>query len=556
MQVNRRVVLGGAAMLAAGTARAATASASGGGREQKKAFETLQPYVEEHLAAWGIPGMTVCAVDRNGFTGFVRAGLANVDRKEKVGADHLFQVGSISKMMAGLTIWSLVDEGKLSPGARLSDLLPGVKVRGGEGITLQHLLNHTAALPSGAPLFPEGGLWTSATPGAHWHYSNAGYQIVGLIAAQADGRPYPDCVEARVLRPLGMTDSAGAMRVADRGRYAQGYEPSFNDRYPFRPGPMSAAPWVDSDDAAGCIAATAGDMAKFLRFLLALADGKGAPVLSDESAAQFLATASDAPGWSAGAKYGNGLAHVDIDGRRYLHHTGGMVSFCSALHVDPEAGVAAFASANVHYGMGYRPRGVTIHACNLLRTAAAGEAAPKPAPVLPPLEKPERYAGVFTAESGDSFEIASGEGGLVLKHGGRADPLQAWEEHFLICRGGAFAVHGLKFEMESDKAVRAWSGDTEYAADPSAGYRPQPPASLRALAGRYDNDDKWAGVVHVYARDGAVWFGSDRLSPLKDGGWRLGNEELSPERAYFDGIVNGRPQRLVISATPFWRRFS
>jgi CubicO group peptidase (beta-lactamase class C family) len=556
MNINRRAVLGGAVALtgAAASARAAT-SVSGGGREQKKAIEALRPYVEEHLAAWGLPGMTVCAVDRSGFTGFVRAGLAHIDREERVSADHRFQIGSISKVMAGLAIWSLIDEGKLSPDARVADLLPGIKIRRGEAITLQHLLNHTAGIASGPPLILDGGHWTSAEAGTHWHYSNTGYEMVGLIAAQADGRPYPECVEARVLKPLGMTASAGGMRVADRDHYAQGYEPAFNERSPVRPGPMAETPWVDSDNAAGCIAATAGDMAKFLRFLLALAEGKGGAVFSDETAVRFLANPADAPGWAKGAKYGNGIAHVEIDGRKYLHHTGGMVSFCSALHADPEAGVAAFASANVHYGMGYRPRNVTIYACNLLRAASTGAPLPAPAPAMAPLEKPERYAGVFTAQNGDAFEVIADEGRLRLKHGERASDMQASGENFFATREEAFAVHGLLFEMENDRAVRAWAGEVEYAAKPSAGYRPPTPGDLRALAGRYDNDDKWAGVVYVYARDGKLWLGTDAMTPLKGGEWRVGDER-SPERVRFDGVVDGKPRRLLFSGTPFWRRFS
>ena len=44
-------------------------------------------------------------------------------------------------------------------------------------------------LPGDAPMFPEGGLWTAYAPGAHWHYSNTGYEILGKLAEHLGGKP-------------------------------------------------------------------------------------------------------------------------------------------------------------------------------------------------------------------------------------------------------------------------------------------------------------------------------------------------------------------------------
>ncbi len=406
MDVNRRIFIGGAA-IAAGLApgAGATSQAAGGGKAEKKALKALEAYVGQHRADWGIPGMTVAVVTRDGFTGFVRSGLADVDKEIAVGPDHLFQIGSISKMFTALAAHSLIDEGKLSPDVRLEEALKGLSVRGGKAITLQHLLNHTSGLPADSAIFPEGGLWTGFAPGTSWSYSNSGYHLAGMIAEAASGQLYEELVGARVLTKLGMDNSVAAMHVADRHRYAQGYEPALTDRLNPRPSRMTPSPWVDSDSPAGCIAATAGDMAKFLRFLLDLADGKGGPVFSDAAAKRFLADPAD--GWGPGAKYGNGIARIEIDGRKYLHHTGGMISFCSALHVDAEAGVAAFASGNIHYSLNYRPVRVTTYACELLRAVKEQLPAPTPKPTTIALENPGQHVGRFTAANGDSFEIAA-----------------------------------------------------------------------------------------------------------------------------------------------------
>jgi CubicO group peptidase (beta-lactamase class C family) len=552
MQLNRRAFVGASALLATAT-QAAASSTGAGNAAQRRALDRLTHYVEQHRADWGLPGMTVCVADRDGYTGFIRSGFAHIERREAVREDHIFQIGSITKMMVALTAWSMIQEGKLAPSDKLTALMPELSVANGGDITLQHLLNHTTGMPDNAPLFPAGGLWSSFAPGAHWSYCNLGYQIIGMIIARRDGRSLQEALQARVLRPLGMTQTLPAIRVGDRMRYAQGYEPAFNDRPVLRPALMTQSPWIDSDFGAGCVASTAHDMAIFARFLIGLAQGRGGPVLPDAAAAQFMAATT--PGWGEGAAYGNGIARVTIDGRNYLHHTGGMLSFSSAIHVDTEAGVAAFASSNVG-GLNYRPRDITTYACELFRTARDGGTAPTRKLTRPSLEHAERFAGVFTAANGDHFEVRAAGDQINLRHNGQETDMQFAGGAF-ACADPAFAVSGLVFDIENDHAIRAWANDVEYIANPAQGYKPPASAELRALAGRYDNDDRWWGPATLIARDGKLWVGNtDALTPLADGSWRLGGDDWSPERVRFDAVVNGRPTRMLYSGLPFVRRFS
>ncbi len=553
MDVDRRFFIGGAAV-AAGLGASAQAKWRGnGGKAEAKALKALEDYMDLHRAAWGIPGMIAAIVTRDGFEGVITSGLADVERKIPVNADHLFQIGSISKMFTALAAYSLIDEGKLEAYVKLQDALKGVAVRGGEAINLQHLLNHTSGLPGDSTIFPEGGLWTGFEPGTHWSYSNSGYDLAGKIAGAADGRPFGEMIKARVLDKLGMRHSRADMRVADRALYATGYEPALTDRLNPRPSRMTPSPWVDSDSAAGCIAATAADMAIFMRFLLGLANGEGGALFSDETAKKFLA--DPAEGWGPGAHYGNGVARISIDGRNYLHHTGGMVSFCSALHVDADAGVAAFASANVHYSLNYRPVRVTTYACELMRALREGAPAPAPKPPTIALENPQRFAGAFTAADGDRFDVTVVDEMLRLRRNGNETRLQQATGTLFASTEPDFAIKGVNIEHENDRAARAWVGETEYLVDPSIGFAPPPAEYLRALAGRYDNDDRWAGPLYVYARDGALWIGNaEKLTPLGPNEFRLG-EETSPERIQFDGMINGRPHRLLFSGTPYVRRF-
>ncbi|MBL8547209.1 MAG: beta-lactamase family protein [Hyphomonadaceae bacterium] len=559
MKFNRRLVLGaGAAAIATMGAASAATRNTGGGRAHRTALSALSRYADQHVRDWGLPGMTICVVDRDGYAGFITTGFADIDQRTPVGPDHLFQIGSISKVFTALTLYSMYQEGSLAPAARIRSELPDIRIANAEAVTLQHLLDHTSGLPGNAPAVPDGGLWSGFTPGQHWHYSNTGYELLSRVAAKTDGKQFHDAVEARVLGPLGMRNSHAGIRSGDRDRYAQGYETLYADRPSFRPGPRAPAPWVNVESGAGSVAATSGDMSIFLRFLLDLAQGRGAPVLSDATARAFLANPANAPGWSETAKYGNGLARPTINERQYLHHTGGMVSFSSSMHVDPEAGVAAFASSNIGVSLNYRPRDVTLYACQLFRTAREGIDAPEPAPTQTTAGDPAKFAGVYTSAPGEAFEIRGAGGGQIsMRRNGVDSRMQSLAGAFFVSADERFASTGLLFEADGEDIARAWANDVEFARGPVRTYQQPPPADVQRLAGIYDSDDRWSGPLWIIARSGKLWLNNaEPLTLLDDGSWRPGTDEWIPERIRFDGFIEGRPTRLLFSGAPFVRRFS
>ena len=172
------------------------------------------------------------------------------------------------------------------------------------------------------------------------------------------------------------------------------------------------------------------------------------------------------------------------------------------------------------------------------------------------MENASRFAGVFTAANGDAFEVRAVRDQLKLLYQGRETGMQFAGGGF-ACAEPAFAVSGLVIELEGGHAVRSWADDREYLVNIAQGYKPRASAELRALAGRYDNDDPWYGPITVVARDGKLWAGNTEvLTPLGNGLWRFGDEDWSPERVRFDSVVDGRPMRLLFSGNPFVRRFS
>lgn len=90
------------------------------------------------------------------------------------------------------------------------------------------------------------------------------------------------------------------------------------------------------------------------------------------------------------------------------------------------------------------------------------------------------------------------------------------------------------------------------------------PREWAAFAGRFRAHNPWLPTFLVAAREGRLVLGTDwtdgserhLLTPLGDGGFRVGEPDWTPERLLFDTAVDGRAQRAVLSGTPYYRTFT
>ncbi|MBW0008409.1 MAG: beta-lactamase family protein, partial [Sphingomonas sp.] len=404
MHLSRRTFTGGALSFALGSQVAFPVFAQTR-PELIAAIEAIRAYGQQHLDHFYLPGMTLGVVTPDGARTLLNFGYANRDARTPITPDTLFQIGSISKVMVAVVLHQYAAEGRFRLTDRLSDLLPSIPFPKGNAIQVQHMLDHVAGLPGDAPTFPAGGLWTAYAPGAHWHYSNTAYEILGKLAEHFGKKPLAQLLHERIFSPLGMSKSRGAIIGADRPLYAQGYEAADQVSAYARGVPLAPAPWVDVTFGAGSVASTADDMLPFLRALANAVQGKGALGLSPQQARVF-ATHS-VPSELTNITYGNGLMHQKEGGRSYLHHTGGMLSFSSSFHVDVASGVGAFASSTLNAFAEYRPRLLTRFAVDALTNALGGKPLPAPPALLQPLANAGSYVGRYSGPAG-SFEIQAG----------------------------------------------------------------------------------------------------------------------------------------------------
>jgi len=525
-------------------------------------FARLDEYIARHMRDLGIPGMTLAVANRDGLIRVSTYGFADTKEKARVVPETLFEIGSISKSFVALAVLQLRDEGKIDLNKPVVEYLPWLKINSKfEPVTTHHLLSHTAGLP-GAPLLLDAllrELWTAYAPGKRFLYSNTGYNILGFLIEAVDKRPFAEAMRARVLTPLGMTASAPIIINELRRQMAVGYEP-LNEGQPFiYGGPLAEAQWIEVDVAAGSIASTPADMAKYMRMLLNRGSLPKGRLVSEDSFKLFTSPAVDSPFRGEPASYGYGFWISDVAGHTRLRHTGGMVAFSSSIDVDLGAGVGAFASVNANL-RGYRPVPVTKYAVDLFNASLAGKPLPE-APVLPPLDEVKNaadYAGVYTSPDGKKLELSAAGDKLILTHNGRRIVLNhAGGGDRFIVRHPAFDRYVLGFVRESQQVTQAYHGPDWYAGERYDGPRSfETPKELEGFAGHYFNDSPWYGDTRVVLRRGQLFL--DGIAPLVargDGKFSVGDPG-GPDWVAFETVINGRAMQLNYSGIIFRRMFT
>ena len=527
-----------------------------------EALASLDRFVEGYCSAMNAPGLTL------GLTGAdapIRAsayGYVDLAAKTPVTPAHLFEIGSISKSFVALIILQLREEGKLELQSPIRSRLPWLEMQTDFGdITIHHLLTHSSGMPDDAPVFASGHASPRQAykPGTKFHYSNWGFEVLGRLIAEIDGRPWPAAAQARILKRLGMKDSTASIDSTMRPRLAQSYVPLHDDRpYPRR-GALAVAGNLTSESAAGSIASTPVDMIEYMRMILNRGAAGNVRIVSEESFKLFSTPHIPAPIFGPGAAYGYGIAVDTLDGHVRLRHTGGMVSFMSAIHMDLDAGLGAFASINAQ--LDYRPNPVAEFALQVLRAAKDGGRSPV-VPQFDPsvvVQFPRSYAGAYNSWDGRRLTVAADSDRIHLLRGGQKIQLQQTGEDTFIADHPEFDLYPLVFERTSRggaRRVRALAYGPDWyvsASDQSARAMPPSP-ELACYTGKYHSENPWHGTVRVVQRQGQLWIGgTEPLTSSGDHLFRVGAENPGPETAQFSEFVDGVPQVLWFDGGEFLR---
>lgn len=150
-------------------------------------------------------------------------GLADLNTKEKITPQTLFNTGSISKTFVSNTILKLVTENKLSLNDSLTKYFSDFKNPSlANTVRIHHLLTHTSGLPDNRRAMLDSVFLLSAKdeenfapikqndsllfePGSRYEYSNPAFNCLALIIEKVTGTKWQQVVKEKILNPAGMT---------------------------------------------------------------------------------------------------------------------------------------------------------------------------------------------------------------------------------------------------------------------------------------------------------------------------------------------------------------
>jgi D-alanyl-D-alanine carboxypeptidase len=212
-----------------------------------------------HKAAFGA---TAYVIGPHG-TWLGAAGIADRATNEPMKADARMRLESVSKVYTATLIEQLAQDKKLKLSDTIAKWLPGV-LPYGDRITLRQVMTMHSGLvdnndflhdpakylayvkdaklrakllslgkqldkhPDMTVSFMWWVRWAAwvpllSKPGTTNHYSNIGYDLLGMVAARAGGKPFPELYQERIFTPLHLDQTAYDPQGPIHGTHARGY---------------------------------------------------------------------------------------------------------------------------------------------------------------------------------------------------------------------------------------------------------------------------------------------------------------------------------------------
>lgn len=339
----------------------------------------LRIYIQKQMKDKSIPALSIALVEGRDvlWTEGFRNPSPLFTAQPEVDADTLFEIGSISKTMTAMMIMQMLEKGKLGPEGLDTPLHVFLKPQPGkahfemkglptqpkahETITLRSLLNHHSGIPGDMAnrVFTTHSVsdynqhllrslhdHVMTRPINHsFAYSNTAYCLLGEVIDRHSGTGFKDYSRA-FFHAMGMTDASFLYEdLAHPKRCAMGFDAQNK----------SAKLLHNNMLAAGSVRASAWDMAKYLKTLLALSQGEtvSGDILSPATFQKMIAT--DAAKAPMDGHYLHGLGFYLRDNTQIheqnplellFHHDGVTPHFESKMLLAKDAGFGVYVGIN------------------------------------------------------------------------------------------------------------------------------------------------------------------------------------------------------------------
>lgn len=335
--------------------------------QQKSSYKKLDAMIVQGMKDWKVPGLATIVV-KDGEVVFQKTyGVKNLETKEPVDENTLFNMASTTKAVVALAMGILVDDGKLDWDDKVTDYVPYFKLSDSYSTAdarVKDLLTHNLGIGNADALWTLDSLSTKETIQRFkfaektyplrggFTYQNIMYAVAGEVIAAASGKPWNEFVQERIFDPLGMNRTqAIAANIFKVGNYVTPYLNDSEDG-------MVKVDYGFSDQIgpAGMICSTAHDISNYLTFLTNGGIYKSDTLVQPKTFKKlfephsFLGTtgtyptnALTKPNWNT---YGLGWFQQDYKGNKLDFHTGslfGLVAIAGIMH-DKDTAVYVFAN--------------------------------------------------------------------------------------------------------------------------------------------------------------------------------------------------------------------
>jgi CubicO group peptidase (beta-lactamase class C family) len=318
-----------------------------------QAVREIQKLSEHAIEQDAVPGLAIAVVFQDQVLYAGGMGVRDVNTREPVDADTVFQLASLSKPIGSTLVAELAGEGKISWDSKISDLDPDFEMYDpwvAREITIRDFYSHRSGLPDHAGDLLEDLGFTreeilhrlryqkpDSSFRSHYAYTNFGITEAGVAAAKPYNMTWENASEQKLYRPLGMNSTSS--RNADfigRANKALGHI-------------QENGKWVqkhkrdpDTESPAGGVSSSVNDLAKWMRLQLAGGQFNGKQIIDQKALAeahspQMLTGFSPLDGLPT--FYGLGWnVNYDKEGRLRLGHSGAFAlgAATAVLLVPPE----------------------------------------------------------------------------------------------------------------------------------------------------------------------------------------------------------------------------
>ena len=343
----------------------------------------LDDVVARAMKTFNVPGIAVAIIKDGKVVLSKGYGVTNINTQQKVDGNTLFGIASNSKAFTSAALGMLVDEKKINWDDKVIKYIPEFKMYNDyvtNEFTIRDLLTHRSGLGLGAGdlmIWPDGHNFTPkdiikniqylkpvSSFRSKYDYDNLLYVIAGEVVERVSGISWCEFVETRIMKPLGMNNSAASWnRLKDTTNTITPHVPTNGKLETIK---RYTNPIFDA--AAGIYTST-NDLSKWL--ITQLNNGKygennqnslfSEAVHTEMWSPQTLLPIYGMKRYSCNFKtYGLGWQLADVNGHLQVSHTGGLDGIVTQTIMIPDIQLGIIVLTNQQSGAAFNSISNTI----------------------------------------------------------------------------------------------------------------------------------------------------------------------------------------------------